>query len=329
LSKAITLQQYTGAALLNARQLNLSMQLITGEQKPAVLSRHNVMELLNVIESLAMSFRVLFDGSIQQQDKEKLIRNNTLYRNLLQPTLLATPEERLLCCEQAAIQSWLLIEQWLASPESWDSEPGIATEEALVFCTTLQEGLGLEGIGLRQYALNVAESMSFLGAKAVAGMLLAIPDEAARMRVQEALLRVTAHSELAGCFAAGIVNRFRVNFVNELAANHHAAYVAAPVIEGLKNQQNMLLWRYLGTKIQGSVQQQHALMNKQPDPYPGADLFVGSGCHFHCADRAVQYRRHAAGRLAGEPLFPQVPAGDHLSAAHSGGSRVHHDADYA
>lgn len=258
MTQAITLQQYTGAALLNARQLNLSLQLITGEQKPTTLSHHNIMELLNVIESLAMSSHVLFDGSIQQQDKERLIRNNRLYHNLLQPTLLATPEERLACCEHAATQSWLLIEQWLAAPQEWSSERAIPAADAAQFVQALQDGLAIESSKLRQYASDVAENLNFLGAKSVAGVLLAAPDEAARASLRRAVTQVAQNATMSGCFAAGIVNRFRVNFVNELAASHDAAYVAAPVIEGLKTQQNMLLWRYLGTKLQGEAQQQHA-----------------------------------------------------------------------
>lgn len=258
MTQTITLQQYTGASLLNARQLNLSMQLITGEQKPAELSQHNVMELLNVIESLAMSSQVLFDGSIQQQDKERLINNNRLYQNLLKPTLLATPEERLACCEHAATQSWLLIEQWLSSPESWASERAIPSADAVTFCQTLLDGLALEGAALRFYASQVAENLSFLGAKSVAGVLLAVPDAAAQQKMRQVVSQAAADEKLAGQFAAGIVNRFRVNFVNELAASHDAAYVAAPVIEGLKTQQSMLLWRYLGTQLQRSAQQQQA-----------------------------------------------------------------------
>ncbi|RCW27992.1 hypothetical protein [Pseudidiomarina tainanensis] len=118
MTPAITLQQYTGASLLNARQLNLSMKLVTGEQKPVVLSQHQIMELLNVIESLAMSSQVLFDGSIQPQDKERLVTNNRLYKNLLKATSLATVQERLACCDQAATQSWLMIDDWLTNPAS-------------------------------------------------------------------------------------------------------------------------------------------------------------------------------------------------------------------
>ena len=221
------------------------------------------MELLNVIESLAMSSQVLFDGSIQPQDKERLVTNNRLYKNLLKATSLATVQERLACCEQAATQSWLMIDDWLTNPANWVDESPIADADAAAFCRALHEGVALEGSALRSYAEQVADDLSFLGAKAVAGVLLAMPDSSARDTLRKALAHVQRSvrgddTSLAGQFAAGIVNRFRVNFVNELAAKHDAAYVAAPVIEGLKTQQNMLLWRYLGNKLQDSVQQQQA-----------------------------------------------------------------------
>ncbi|RUO19606.1 hypothetical protein CWE08_09240 [Aliidiomarina iranensis] len=252
--KAITLQQYTGASLLNARQLNLSVQLMVGERaansaKPSVLTRHNVMELLNVIESLAMSSRVLFDGSIQAQDKEPLIANNGLYHHLLQPTTLATSEDWLDCCVDAATQSWLLIDEWLTDVSNWCEERPVNTDDAEKFCAALKTGLDLEGTALHQYALQIVQDLSFLGAKAVAGVLLAIPDEQALARIKTALNLVAKDIDLQPHFVAGLVNRFRVNFVNELASQHEAAYVAAPVIEGLKIQQNMLLWRYLGHRL--------------------------------------------------------------------------------
>lgn len=71
--QTMTLQNYTGASLLNARQLNLSMSLMLGEQtRPKQLTKQQLMQLLNVLESLAMSSKVLFDGSIQQGDKQQL-----------------------------------------------------------------------------------------------------------------------------------------------------------------------------------------------------------------------------------------------------------------
>ena len=79
--QTMTLQNYIGASLLNARQLNLSMSLMLGEQtRPKQLTKQQLMQLLNVLESLAMSSKVLFDGSIQQADKQQLKDHSYLYR---------------------------------------------------------------------------------------------------------------------------------------------------------------------------------------------------------------------------------------------------------
>ena len=86
--QTMTLQNYSGASLLNARQLNLSMSLMLGEQtRPKQLTKQQLMQLLNVLESLAMSSEVLFDGSIQQDDKQQLKDHNHLYRDLLKEGL--------------------------------------------------------------------------------------------------------------------------------------------------------------------------------------------------------------------------------------------------
>jgi len=53
-----------------------------------------------------------------------------------------------------------------------------------------------------------------------------------------------------GQLVSVLIDCFRVNFVNELAAQHSAVYVAATAMEGIKAQQSALLWRYLGDKLE-------------------------------------------------------------------------------
>ena len=139
--KTMTLQNYTGASLLNARQLNLSMSLMLGEQtRPKQLTKQQLMQLLNVLESLAMSSRVLFDGSIQQDDKQQLKDHNHLYRDLLKETSLVATDQWLGCCQQAAAQSALLIKEWLESPERWSEQSPVAQKDAESFKHALLEG---------------------------------------------------------------------------------------------------------------------------------------------------------------------------------------------
>lgn len=85
--QTMTIENYNGASLLNARQLNLSMSLVQGEiTRPKQLSKTQVMQLLNVLEALAMSSQVWFDGSIQPEDKKQLNDYSHLYRSLLKET---------------------------------------------------------------------------------------------------------------------------------------------------------------------------------------------------------------------------------------------------
>ncbi|WP_224798300.1 hypothetical protein [Idiomarina abyssalis] len=92
--QTMTLQNYSGASLLNARQLNLSMTLMLGEQaRPKQIAKQQFMQLLNVLEALAMSSQVLFDGSIQQDDKQQLKDHNHLYHSFLDETNLVVTDQ--------------------------------------------------------------------------------------------------------------------------------------------------------------------------------------------------------------------------------------------
>ncbi len=251
----IVIQQYKGASMLNARQLKLSMQLMTGEQKPNTLSQAEIMQLLNVIESLAMSMQVYYDGSVQDGDKHLFEEHGKLYRGLLHAINLETPGETLRCAREAATQSRLLIQAWLAAETTqWAEEKPVSASDASAFYHAVMDSAALSASQLHDYAYALVKCASFRGNKAAAGILAAAPDADMRRRVVAAVERARAADVLGG-LVAGLINRFRVNFVNELAAMRNAAYVAAPVIEDLKSQQTMLLWRYLGQKLQADSEQ--------------------------------------------------------------------------
>lgn len=258
--QTMTLQNYTGASLLNARQLNLSMSLMLGEQeRPKQLTKQQLMQLLNVLETLAMSSKVLFDGSIQPDDKQQLKDHNHLYRDLLKETSLVATDQWLGCCQQAAAQSALLIKEWLESPERWSEQSPVAQKDAEKFKQALLEGFTQKFTDRRKLAKSTLTDNDFRGAKCVAGLLVTIAEQAPidQPTVSDFTLAFNqaAQSDDDAChktgqLASGLIDRFRVNFVNELAAQHSAVYVAAPAIEDLKAQQSALLWRYLGDRLQ-------------------------------------------------------------------------------
>lgn len=256
--QSIKIEQYTGASLLNARQLNLSMRLMQGDfnhdvTKPRHLTLQQVMQLLNVLETLAMSSQVLFDGSIQPDDKEQLIKHNHHYRSLLKPTEFALEDEWLNCCQQAAAQSALLMKEWLQRPERWAQQPPVPDDDATKFARHLRDGLSQRFVERKALARQLLKDNNFRGAKCVAGLLLTIAEQAPVDQpdvgdVTEAFEQASAVGRKPE-LVAGLIDRFRVNFVNELAAQHSAVYVAAPAIEDLKAQQSALLWRYLGKQL--------------------------------------------------------------------------------
>lgn len=254
--KTLSIQNYTGGSLLNARQLNLSMSLMLGaDSRPKQLNRQQVMQLLNVIESLAMSSEVWFDGSIQDEDKAILKNHNNLYHSLLRETSLVVTDQWLNCCQEAVAQSSLLIKEWLESPSKWVQQKAVDKNDAELFKQCLLEGLALNFTERKRLAKETLERNAFRGSKCVAGLLVSIADVAAIDQpsvddFNKAFSQAASQVEGEGKLVSGLIDRFRVNFVNELAAQHRAVYVAAPAIEDLKSQQSALLWRYLGRQLQ-------------------------------------------------------------------------------
>lgn len=256
--QSLKIEQYTGASLLNARQLNLSMCLMQGDfsgdlEKPRHLTPQQVMQLLNVLETLAMSSQVLFDGSVQPADKAQLIKHNQYYRSLIKPTEFTLSDEQLQCCQQAAAQSSLLIKEWLQSPPRWGQQQPVSDRNATDFAQHLRDGLSQRFVDRKSKARELLDNNSFRGSKCVAGLLLTIADRAPvdQPEVKDVTDAFDRATELGqqGELVAGLIDRFRVNFINELAAQHSAVYVAAPAIEDLKLQQSALLWRYLGRQL--------------------------------------------------------------------------------
>ncbi|MDX1525888.1 MAG: hypothetical protein R3273_06575 [Pseudidiomarina maritima] len=65
-------------------------------------------------------------------------------------------------------------------------ESPIADADAAAFCRALHEGVALEGSALQSYAEQVTDALSFLVAKAVAGVLLAMPNSFTHTTLQNA-----------------------------------------------------------------------------------------------------------------------------------------------
>ena len=218
--KTLSIQNYTGGSLLNARQLNLSMSLMLGaDSRPKQLNRQQVMQLLNVIESLAMSSEVWFDGSIQDEDKAILKNHNNLYHSLLRETSLVVTDQWLNCCQEAVAQSSLLIKEWLESPSKWVQQKAVDKNDAELFKQCLLEGLALNFTERKRLAKETLERNDFRGSKCVAGLLVSIADVAAIDQpsvddFNKAFSQAASQAEGEGKLISGLIDRFRVNFVN-------------------------------------------------------------------------------------------------------------------
>jgi hypothetical protein len=89
---------------------------------------------------------------------------------------------------------------------------------------------------------------TFRGSKCVAGMILANQEPVPL--VQRAAARLlTGDESTQRKTVAVLINRFRINYVNSLAAIRDAAYLADVSIEELKSAQVILFCRYLAEKI--------------------------------------------------------------------------------
>jgi hypothetical protein len=279
MTAAATKVRYDGSACLNVRSVSSACSLLTSNpssEKP--LRWADLASVLWFVETAVTSKKLFFDGTVPRdsveralQEVEGLKRNHDLKLFEVAAITFDQPERTLAAAGNALAESRLLLEHFAL-------DPGIDTALDVVEHENFVQQLGmaraLPEIDRKELALTWVTD-AFRGSKCLAG-LIAAGDTA----LNSAYALYQKHGDQGPTVTSALINRFRLNYVNQLASQKQSAYVPDPAFETLTKEHLRLFKDYLidriVKKLQPSPDEPNILVEnmKAETPLPPIGLYA-------------------------------------------------------
>jgi hypothetical protein len=222
------------------------------------ISLSGLANVLMLLEALAMSNGMFIDGTLPPKDLELLAANEEKLAcdtgvRLGTQAIRATREQLPGLFKDAAETASLTIGELLDGTADVGREKPIPGD-IKPFVTDVERAAEDPSGRVRQ---EIADGIcatasdgreSYRGSKCVAGIMCARPD-AGDILPRAAERLKDSDDATARRLISGMVNRFRINYINSLAGLKQAAYLADGSVEDLKGAQVILFWRYLTRKL--------------------------------------------------------------------------------
>jgi len=248
---------FRGALAFNQRTVSGAMASLLGEETSPERKSISLGELTNVLlllESMAMSSRMCLDGTLPPADLKEIAavlgRVHERSGVDLDIEFLKPSADKLISMfKSAADAAALLIQQSLERLDEQSDAP--LKGDVSKFLEELKSAS--QSAAPNEIAERIAESAAtgietFRGSKCLAGLILAEQDPVPLLALAEKTIAGVPEEKQRKAIAI-LINRFRINYVNSLAALREAAYLADGAIEDLKAAQVVLFSRYLAKKI--------------------------------------------------------------------------------
>lgn len=252
--------QYTGPVTLNNRSIQTGLKFLKGGYEGQSIEKNRLKDLFNFLESYILSNQILFDGTIPSSQMQKTVDDSAVLfkkswfcrknKYEIKPIKIKTTEEVLKLSTDTISEASQLI---LNIPKALNSSSlnALPDFDASAFCDVFINAQDLDYCKRKELASEVIQQNKFIGSKCAAGILASNLEEGRFYEdISNLVLSTKNQSAHKALLTGELVNRFRANFVNAISASYGSAYLAHPSVEDLKTQQTMLLWRYLGKKIQ-------------------------------------------------------------------------------
>jgi hypothetical protein len=240
--------RYDGSACLNVRSVLAACETLRGgDCNAAPLRWPELSNALWFIETCVTSKKLYFDGTVPRETAERAVEQVGLVKRAgdlelfdVAPIRLDTSPDILEAARDAAAESRLLISQ-LAVDGSVDTPLPPAEHER--FYQDLLTAKLLAERSRRDLMLEWV-SDAFRGSKCLAA-IVANGDE----MLDAVIGAYERHAGREAWVSAALINRFRLNYVNELASRCRSAYVPAPNFEVLTREHIRLFKDYLLERV--------------------------------------------------------------------------------
>ncbi len=266
---------FQGNLLINTRTITSTNDFfgaITGPgRREDRISVTQLAELLVLLETIATAHELVYDATVPEREIARLraaedeLERNIGNRDLFRGVRPASSDETLSLCKAGIRQSAMLLREridvFAAAPGAVrerlpDISPmAIGNPSPRAFADALSAPTP-PSHERDEYLADLIERNPFNGAKCVAGILAMDPDDedgapdGGDFRgLCRALVTGKSDEELRWIVPM-LINGFRSNFLNTLAADHgDAAFFAGPAIEQVMDQQVLLLGSYVAGKL--------------------------------------------------------------------------------
>ncbi len=218
--------------------------------------------IITVLEALATSGRVVYDGTVPRREIDRMMEVHDLLAtrvgraDIIDGVAPETVDETTALCREGARQSSLLIRSRLeglfaygrAIRKPIDVTP-LEGEASRKFADAFLNA-PLDQEGVEETAMSLIAGNPFNGAKCAAGIMLLnqSEDERAVRNYCRQVLQNSSDTDLA-IIVPTLMNAFRASYLNEVGALDQAAFFAGPDIDQVKSQQILLLSSYVGSRL--------------------------------------------------------------------------------
>ncbi len=248
MTKTAAQVRYDGSACLNVRSVTAACKLMVSEgrsNQPLPLS--DLSSVLWFVETCVTSKGLFFDGTVPPETTEQALnevgqfkRNHDLKQFEVSAITFGDPRDTLAAARDALAESRLLLDNFTIDP-SLDTPLPQSEHERFVYELGVARSVSereRQDLGLHWV------SEAFRGSKCLAA-LIANGDTAL-----DAAHRLYENNSGQGpLITSALINRFRLNYLNQLASQKHSAYIPDPTFEGLTKEHVRLFKDYLVNRV--------------------------------------------------------------------------------
>jgi hypothetical protein len=240
--------RYDGSACLNVRSVVSACELLrTGAKSQEPLDWKELSNALWFVETSVTSKSLFFDGTVPKSTTDQAIdaigqltKDHQLNGFGVSPISFETPQEILDAARDAFGESHLLINNFKIDP----ADKPLAQAEHDQFVSEMRKVRTLPEAARDAIALQWV-SEAFRGSKCLAAMVA--NGEHTLTRAQEIYNQHPANQ--GPLVTAAFINRFRLNYVNQLASRRSSAYVPDPSFETITQEHVRLFKDFLLDRV--------------------------------------------------------------------------------
>lgn len=239
--------RYDGSACLNLRSITDACDTLSGKGGNGVMRRDELASLLWFVETCVLSKRLYFDGTLPPDEVDqaqnvisKFMQQHSLSSVRIEPITFKQDADILHHAAAAIVESSLIINDLSLQPKL-DRE--VEPDDHDAFFKVVQDEAGLTDQARESRALDLVEQR-FRGSKCLAGLF-----SAGRQAMTEVRGLYARHPGQGGLVTGALINRFRLNYLNQLASYRHGAYVPNPNFEPITEQHIRLFQDFLTKQI--------------------------------------------------------------------------------